>query len=199
MVERRDLQGRPQGVKAVTCLVGDDVWKAGDSGVWSWALLDRALSRSHTLNPGDVRQNTRDFVPPPGRPTFLATPIAFVVEYTDGLRASALILNGHVDDTTFAARLADFSAPSTLVYLPAPPGASFFTPLVLRIEEFFQTGKPPYGVERTQLTGGILDAALESRLKGSERIETPDLEAITYQPPADSGFIRTPVANPEGA
>ena len=46
--------------------MGDDVWKAGDAGVWSWALLDRALSRSHTVNPGDVRQNTRDFLPPPG-------------------------------------------------------------------------------------------------------------------------------------
>ncbi|MBX6311877.1 MAG: hypothetical protein IRY99_02990 [Isosphaeraceae bacterium] len=194
MIERRDRKGRPQGVVAVTCLEGDDVWKAGDAGRWSWELLDRALSRSHTLNPGDVRQNTRDFVPPPGRPTFLATPIAFLVEYADGLRAAALILNGHVDDTTFAGRLEGGSVVSTLFYLPAPPGAKFFDPLVLRIEDFFRSRKPPYPVERTLLTGGILDAALESRLQKGRRVETPDLAAIDYEAPADSGFIRSPIA-----
>lgn len=199
MVERRDRKGKPQGVTAVTCLTGDAVWQAGDNGRWSWPLLDRALARSHTLNPGDVRRNTREFSPPPGRPTFLLTPLAFLVEYTDGLRAAALILNGHVDDTTFAGRLDSDHGPvvSTLFYLPAPPGASFFTPLVLRLEDFFRTGRPPYPVERTLLTGGILDAALESRAQGSRRIETPDLAAIQYDAPADSGCIRTPVASPE--
>jgi hypothetical protein len=119
-----------------------------------------------------------------------------VVEYVDGLRATALILNGHVDDTTIAGRLGDGSLVSTLVYLPAPPGANFFNPLVLRIEDFFKTGKPPYPVERTLLTGGILDVALESRIRGHARIETPELAAIDYQAPEDSGFIRTPVARP---
>jgi hypothetical protein len=197
MVERRNRGGKPQGVNAVSCLVGDAVWKAGDAGAWSWQCLEHALGRSHTLNPGDPKQNTQDFVPPPNRPTFLKTPIAFVVEYADGFRGTALILNGHVDDTTIAARLADDRMVSTLFYLPAPPGAAFFSPLVLQIEEFFRTGKPPYPVERTLLTGGILDAALESRVQGSRRIETPDLAKIDYAAPADSGFIRGPIANSE--
>ena len=67
MAERRDRKGKPQGVIAVTCLEGDAVWEAGDSGVWSRELLDSALGRSHTLNPGDIKQNTRDFRPPPGQ------------------------------------------------------------------------------------------------------------------------------------
>ena len=46
------------------------------------------------------------------------------------------------------------------------------------------------------LTGGILDAALDSRLKGGARVETPDLATIDYRAPADSGFIRTPIARP---
>src|SRR5205814_7561195 len=127
--------------------------------------------------------------------TKLRHPIAFVVEYADGLRATSLILNGHVDDTTFAAKLGGDRASivSTLVHLPAPPGARFFDPLVLRIEDFFRTGKPPYPVERTQLTGGILDAALESRVRGHKRIETPDLAGINYEPPVDSGYIRAPL------
>jgi hypothetical protein len=205
MVERRELRRETQGVAAVTCLEGDAVWEAGDKGAWSWSLLEHALGRSHTVNPGDIRQNTRDFMPPPatGRdaPTKLRHPIAFVVEYVDGLRATVLILNGHVDDTTIAARIngsagADTTV-STLMYLPAPPGASFFNPLVLRIEDFFRTRQAPYPVERTLLTGGILDVALESRINNHRRIETPELAAIDYRASADSGFIRTPLTNPE--
>jgi hypothetical protein len=195
MVERRNRHGRTQGVAAVTCFEGEAVWQAQAKGLWSTDLLESALHRSHTLNPGDIRQNTRDFVPPPNRPSFLATPIAFVVEYVDGFRGTALILNGHVDDTTFAARLDRPVNPvvSTLLYLPAPPGARFFDPLVLRIEDFFRTGRPPYPVERTLLTGGMLDALLESRLRRGQRIETPELASIDYEAPVDSGFIRTPL------
>jgi hypothetical protein len=205
MVERRDRGGKSQGVAAVTYLEKDAVWEAGDQGIWSWLLLEQALGRSHTLNPGDIKQNTRDFRPPPapGRDalTKLRHPYAFVVEYVDGLRATVLILNGHVDDTTIAARINQSTGVdtivSTLMYLPAPPGASFFNPLVLRIEDFFRDRKPPYPVERTLLTGGILDVALESRVKNQRRIETPGLAAIDYQAPSDSGFIRTSLNNPE--
>jgi len=205
MVERRARAGKPQGVAAVTCLEGDSVWDAGDRGAWSWSLLEQALGRSHTRNPGDIKQNTRDFrpQPPPGRDvqTKFRHPTVFVVEYVDGLRATVLTLNGHVDDTTIAVRInnpggAD-SVVSTLMYLPAPPGANFFNPLVLRIEDFFRTRKPPYPVERTLLTGGILDAALESRIKNHARIETPDLASIDYEAPADSGFIRSSLTNPD--
>jgi hypothetical protein len=205
MVERRDLKGKPQGVAAVTCLEGDAVWEAGDKGTWSWSLLEHALGRSHSVNVGDIKQNTRDFMPPQstGRDalTKLRHPIAFVVEYVDGLRATVLILNGHVDDTTIAARISGSAGGdtivSTLMYLPAPPGASFFNPLVLRIEDFYRTRQAPYPVERTLLTGGILDVALESRISNHRRIETTDLAAIDYRAPADSGFIRTSLTDPE--
>jgi hypothetical protein len=204
MAERRDRKGQTQGVTSVTCLEGDAVWKAADQGVWSWELLRHALGRSHTVNPGDVKRNTLDFAAPAVRDsaTILKHPVAFVVNYADGLRATSLILNGHVDDTTVAVRLSDPTEPgksaivSTLLYLPAPPGASFFNPLVLRIEEFFKTGKPYCPVERTLLTGGILDAALESRIRDHQPVATPDLAAIDYAPPADSGFIRTPLTDP---
>ncbi|AMV39106.1 hypothetical protein [Planctomyces sp. SH-PL62] len=202
MVERRDRRGKRQGVAAVTCLEGDAVWEAGDRGVWSWELLGHALGRSHTVNPGDVRQNTRDFKRPGVRDaaTIPDRPVAFLVEYVDGLRGTVLILNGHVDDTTVAVRTVDGSGretiASTLTYLPAPPGASFFNPLVLRIEDFFKSSAPPCPVRRTLLSGGILDVALESRIQGSRRIETPDLAEVDYQAPADSGFIRSSLTDP---
>ncbi|MDX2035087.1 MAG: hypothetical protein SFX72_00450 [Isosphaeraceae bacterium] len=196
MVERRDRGGKPQGVVAVTCLEGDAVWQAGERGEWSRELLDEALSRSHTRNPGDMRKNVRDFTAPPGRPTFLNGPFAFRVEYADGFVGWSLILNGHVDDTSFAARIDRPRDPvvSSLFYLPAPPGANFFNPLVLRIEDFFRSGRSPYPVERTVLTTGMIDAVCRSRFEKGKRIETPELAAIDYEAPADSGFIRTPVA-----
>jgi hypothetical protein len=38
------------------------------------------------------------------------------------------------------------------------------------------------------LTGGILDWVLEARAQ-KRRLETPDLD-VSYDPPADSGFMR---------
>jgi hypothetical protein len=194
MVERR-TKGQ-QGVRAVTCIEGDAIWKAGDQGLWSWELLEHALGSSPSLNVGDIRENCRQFVPPPGRPTFLKGPVAFLIEYRDGLRAAVLLLNGHHDDTTFAARIAGVEKPvSILFYLPPPPGAGFLQALTVKIEDFLATGQTPYPVERTLLTGGILDWALESRVRGHQRLETPDLDS-EYAPPKDSGFLRGDYTSP---
>jgi hypothetical protein len=194
MVERR-TRGQ-QGVRAVQCLQGDAVWKAGDQGLWSWELLEHALGRSPSFNVGDVRDNCRQFQPPKGRPTFPKGPVAFLVEYRDGLKAAVLNLNGHVDDTTFAARIGGEKKPvSTLFFLPPPPGAGFLQALTIKIEEFLASGKPPYPVERTLLTGAVLDVALESRARGQRRIEMPDLD-VSYDPPKDSGFLRGEYRSP---
>jgi hypothetical protein len=189
MVERR--KGAETGVKAVQCLEGDAVWKTGDGGVWSWELLEAALARSPSRNVGDIRENCRHYRSPVAeRSELRKSPLAFVVEYRDGLRATVLVLNGHVDDTTFAARVTGEKKPvSTLFYLPPPPGAGFLQALAVRVEEFLATGKAPYPVERTLLTGGVLDCALDSRVRGHKRLETPDLD-ISYRPPKDSGFLR---------
>jgi hypothetical protein len=188
MVERR-TRGQ-QGVRSVRCLEGDAVWKAGDAGEWSWELLDHALGRSPSLNVGDVRRNCRHWVPIAGRPSYARGPILYQVEYRDGLRGSALLLHGHTDDTTFAAKVDGEARPvSTLFHLPAPPGAAFLQALTMKIEDFLATGRPSQPVERTLLTGGILDSVLESRVRKHQRLETPDLD-ISYEPPAQSGFVR---------
>lgn len=188
MIERR-TRGQ-QGVRAVQCLEGDAVWKAGDAGQWSWELLEHALGRCPSLNVGDIRRNCRHYMQLPTRPPFALAPVAFLIEYRDGLRATCLCLNGHVADVALAARVAGEKRPvSTHFYLPAPPGADFLQALTIRIEDFLNTGRAPYPVERTQLTGGILDACLQSRVQKQARIETPDLD-IAYEPPKDSGYMR---------
>src|SRR5215469_2125391 len=88
MMERR--KGGESGVKVVTCLTGKDVWKAGDAGRWSWDLLDGALSRSETVNPGDIRKNVGS-MSVQGMPQAPAT--AFLIEYRDGTRGTVLLLN----------------------------------------------------------------------------------------------------------
>ena len=51
MAERRDRKGKPQGVKSVTYLEGDAVWRAADQGVWSWELLHHALGACPSIRP----------------------------------------------------------------------------------------------------------------------------------------------------
>jgi hypothetical protein len=185
MMERR--KGGESGVKAVTCLVGKDVWKAGDEGKWSWDLLDAALAKSETVNLGDVRKNVGTFSVQSMPPT---PPTAFLIEYRDGSRGAVLLLNGHVQDFTFAGRIKGESNPSSCLFcLPPPPGARYFDALAGSIEKMLESGQPTYPVERTLLTTGTLEAAMESHHRRGNRIETPELD-VHYAAPADSGFVR---------
>jgi hypothetical protein len=188
MAERR--KGGETGVKAVTCLTGKDVWKAGDEGRWSWDLLDAALARSETLNQGDIRKNVGSFRVQ-NQP--LTPPTAFLVEYRDGTRGTVLLCNGHILDFCFAAKVKGEARPASCLFrLPPPPGARFMDALVYNIEKFLEHGKSPYPVERTLLTTGILDAVMTSHEKRGTRIETPELD-VRYAAPADSGFLRGPM------
>ena len=124
--------------------------------------------------------------------TFIHSPVGLVL----GLKAAALLLNEHVADFTFAVELADRPKPvSCLFWLPAPPGANFFTPLTHHIETFLETGRPPYPIERTLLTSGLLDVAMTSLSEGGRRRETPEL-GIAYEAPENSGFVRGTPSSP---
>ncbi|MFO0929076.1 MAG: hypothetical protein U0736_18985 [Gemmataceae bacterium] len=190
MLERR--KGGETGVKAVTTLIGKDVWKAADAGQWSWDLLEAALARSETVNPGDIRVNTGS-MKVLGHP--VVPPTAFLIEYRDGTRGTILLLNGHHHDFVFAARLRNEPRPASCLFvLPPPPGARFFDAQVMNLEKFFETGKAPYPAERTLLTTGVLDAAMESHHRRGARVETPELD-VRYAAPADSGFLRGSIAD----
>ncbi len=189
MAERR--KGGESGVKAVTCLTGPEVWKAGDAGRWSWDLLDAALSRSETVNLGDIRKNVGS-MSVQGMPQ--APAAAFLVEYKDGTRGTVLLLNGHVQDFTFAGRIKGEAKPASCLFvLPPPPGARYFDALTYNIEKMLETGKSPYPVQRTLLTTGVLDALMTSHARRDDRVETPELD-VSYAAPAESGFLHGSVA-----
>jgi len=175
MLERR--VGGETGIRSVRGLKGDAVWKAGMEGVWPMDLMEAALSRSPSRNPADPRETVE-------------TPVAILVEYLDGTRATALNLPEYVSDITFAVRVkGQKELQSTLFELPAPPGAKFFDPLTFNIEKFLASGKAPYPVERTLLTSIVLDFAMRSLAKNGEKIEHPAMK-IAYAAPKESSFFR---------
>ena len=184
MLERR--KGGETGVKAVQLLEGDDVWAAGNAGRWSKDLLSSALSRSDTpmgLTVLDGR--TQDLVASGVLPQLVKDPAAYSIEYTDGTRATLLLLNGAIMDYNIAARVEGHGIVSTQFFLPPPPNVTDSACLAAKIEQMFHTGSAAYPVERTLLTTGVLEACLHSRHRMNQRLETPQL-AVSYQPPADS-------------
>jgi hypothetical protein len=168
MVERR-VSGE-QGVAAVTCLEGDAVWRAADEGLWPRDLADIALAQIPDKPAGEIGQHC-------------AMPALFIVEYRDGLRGYVLMLTGYIEGFGYAARLGDGSVVACEFYLPPAQPHAHFSYLGLNIEEMFLTGAPTYPVERTLLTTGVLEAALEARYQGQVRLETPHL-SVRYEPAA---------------
>ncbi len=189
VLERR--KGGETGVKAVQLLEGDDVWAAGNAGRWSKDLLSSALSRSDTpmgLTVLDGR--TQDLVGSGVLPQLVRDPAAYCIEYSDGTRATLLLLNGAISDYNIAVRVVGQGIVSTQFFLPPPPNVAASACLAAKIEQTFHSGSAAYPVERTLLTTGMLEACMHSRYKLNQRLETPHL-ALSYQPPSDSQWARS--------
>ena len=174
MVERR--QGGETGVKSVQCLENQDCWDFIERNAWVRRLFDAAIAHSNTRKPGDLK-------------ALVKAPSVFHLEYNDGLQAAAFLLTGALDDFTVAVDVAGLAQPvATLMDLQPNPPYHHFGCLVKNIEIMFNTGVAPYPVERTLLTSGALDFALESRFQGHKKLDTPALAQVRYQTPNASHF-----------
>ncbi len=187
MVERR--AGGETGIAAVNCLEGEAVWRWADENVWAAHLLDAALGHTRDKRTGSPRENVKQ-------------PIAFVVEYTSGLRAAVFILNGHLTDRVFAARVKGQPAPAVtrLVYQNGRPW-SHSTGQVYFFEEMVLTGRAAYPAERTLLVTGALAALMDSSFRKGARLETPHLR-VAYRAPEAPVFNKgpmPPLSKPAGA
>ncbi len=183
MVERR--KGGETGVRSVQCLENQDCWNFIEQTAWTKALFDKALSHSNTRKPGTPKNLVKE-------------PAVFIIDYNDGLKAAAFLMTGMVEDFTVAINIDGQQQPvSTLMNLQNGRPHHHFGCLVQNIEKMFETGKPPYPVERTLLTSGILDFALESRFQGYKKLETPQLAQVRYQA-TDASHFCTKGWGPDG-
>jgi len=192
MAERR--KGGETGVVSLQAVRGDAVWDAMKEGSWldgGWdpQLFEACLSRSQTLAQPETfshRYPTSEQIV-----EWVSEPIAYRFEYADGVKATMLLMNGLVNDFTFAARIKGQPEPlSTLFYLPPNPNVTYSAALMSKAEETFLTGRSPYPVERTLLTSGLVEAGCQSLGLGQKRLETPHLD-VRYQATPQSTFART--------
>lgn len=192
MAERR--KGGETGVVALQALRGDAVWKAMESGTWAsggWdpRLFEACLSRSHTL--AQPESFSHRFPTTAQMKSWVKEPIVYRFEYGDGTKATMALMNGLVGDFTLAARLKGRDEPlSTLFHLPPNPNVVYSASLMAKAEETFLTGKAPCPIERTLLTGGLVEAGVRSLGSGQVRLETPHLN-IRYEAPRESTFARS--------
>ena len=173
MVERR--RGGETGIRSVEWLEGEAVWKwRDDAGRWSKPLLEAALARDPQVKPGRPEDNVKK-------------PVLFLLEYRDGFRAAAYMLEGHASWWTFACNMKGSAQPLSTCFEAVGDKETrqfpHFDGLEHCIEELFVTGKPLYPVERTYLTTCALSLLFESRV-WKKRIETPEL-AISYRAPRE--------------
>jgi hypothetical protein len=168
LAERR--KGGETGVKSVKCLTGDAVWRAAEQKQFDRTLLDAAVNRFREKPlPGGSKIDD-----------IVKNPSLFVIDYHDGLRASVFMADRFVDDFSVAWRYADGSAASTCFWLQDGRPYMHFAYLLKGIEQMIHTRRPTWPVERTLLTSGLLDAALQSNHREGEAINTPYLN-IAYQ------------------
>jgi hypothetical protein len=172
MVERR--KGGETGVRSVQCVTGERVWKAaepgpgGAPGRWNRALLQAALERAERQTPGRPEDNVK-------------APLAILIEYRDGLRASMHMMDGQAAAFLFATQRKGAAGPdASLFWLQEPKPFAHFARLAAAVQRMFLTRRPTYPVERTLLTSGILLAAHDSLHADGKRIETPEM-AVRYR------------------
>lgn len=170
MVERR--RGGETGIAAVTCLEGDDVWRAGNAGRFSYPLVEAACATIEDRAGGTMEEHCQK-------------PVVFLLEYRDGFRGSIFMLNGYIRELAYAAHVGR-AVEATNFHAHHGHGGgngphAHFSYLSLNIEQMFITGRPTYPVQRTLLTTGVLEAALTSRYQGHQRLETPWLD-VSYDP-----------------
>ncbi len=163
MIERRK-EGET-GVVSVQCLEGDAVWQARDEGRWSAELAHAACDAIQNKPAGPMEDHAKD-------------PAVFLVEYADGLKTATLMLSGYVSDFAYAARV-DGQVHGVEFYLQNEGPFSHFGYLCRNVQDFFHNHKAPYPPERTLLTTGVIDAAMNSRYENHRKIDTPYLN-IAY-------------------
>lgn len=165
LAERRE--GGESGVRSVELRsgAGGEAWKAMDRGEWPEDLLLHAL-RAY---PGLPNVHPRESEPDPA---------LFVIEYKDGTKGYIVQFKRLSENWGFAFRHGNGQVTAALCDSDNDRPFAHFERLTRMIETFIVTGKPPFPMERTLLTTGMICFAMDSLHDGAKR-ETPEL-GISY-------------------
>lgn len=163
LVERR--RNAERGVKWVRCLEGPAVWQAVAEG---W-VSDEVVDAVYNVIP-KTEQHIRDD----------EKAVLFQFEYSDGFHGAQFMLPS-ARLSGVAVKLRGQKPVATGFEERPEPRFPHFAYLLKAIEAMIHSGRPTYPVERTLLTGGILDRALHSKFENGRLLETPEL-TITYEP-----------------
>lgn len=178
MVESR--RGGETGVAEVQFLDADGLWAAAEQGRWSPALAAAALAAKPIPGLPPAVELLRPGARLPSGAPFVTHGI--LIRYRDGTRGTMLGAGITGIRWYFAAQLVAEPTPrATSFYVGPWDNRNLFKALAHAIQAHFRNGRAPYPVERTLLTTGILDAAMESRLAAGQPLATPQLQ-LTYAP-----------------
>lgn len=178
MVEAR--RGGETGVAKVQFLQGQALWDAAKEGRWSPELAAATLSTYSIPGLPAPQELMKPQAMVNGSTPFVSH--AILVTYKDGTRGTMLSAGITGTRWFFGCKLAGESTPRVTRFHVGPwQNRNLFKALSHAIQTHFREKRAPYPVERTLLTTGILDAAMDSRLQEGRVITTPHL-LLRYQP-----------------
>jgi hypothetical protein len=168
-------RGGETGVARVEMLVGEEAERAGDAGRWPKALLEAAIAAEEHADfqrqtwTSAQSQKIQDATPPKKLKHVI------LVTYRDRLQATIAAIGGGSSRWNFACKLKGESEPRATALFNGPWGnRCLFKALSHAIQHLFVRGEEPYPHERTLLTGGIVDAAMQAHAAGKP-LDTPQL------------------------
>lgn len=165
IAENRD--GGETGVAAIQSLENEEVWEAMDRGEWPEDLMMAALSTFEGLPEGHPRKH-------------VPNPELFIIEYRDGTKGYVISLQNLVNMWLSAYRCENGDIKSSQWVTKGGRSTYHFATLASYIEDMVFTGKPAVPLERTMLTSGMTNLAMEA-LYRKQKLNTPELH-MTYHP-----------------
>ncbi|HVJ68597.1 MAG TPA: hypothetical protein VM510_11455 [Caulifigura sp.] len=168
MVE--DRRGGETGVSKVTYLTADQLRGDEGRGKWSVDLANAAMKAEYQLN-GTT----------PAADPLSELQEGFLIEYLDGTKGTVLKVGQSGIRWNFACRLKGEDHPRAFSHYVGPwNNRSLFRALANAIQVMVVEKKAPYPIERTLMSTGITEAAMQSKHAGRPQ-KTPQLE-FRYQP-----------------
>ena len=160
-----------RGVRRMRFLQGDALWRAGDDGEWSKALVTAALSRSHTPQGNAILDGrTEDLAGLGLVPKLARDARGWLLEHRDGVRSALLVLNGVIADVNVAVAVRDGSTISAQLFRPPRPQQEQYSRFAASLLEFFASGREPWPAARSLREVQLIEAMRTPAARGGEWI-----------------------------